>query len=303
MKAQPSSKTRTQLSPNLQHSSKSKGVVRSTRSIKIIICIGVILEIALVSAIVWILINEGPNKAVTTLTIAATIVAILSAIPALCLAYFQWAHPKSIGERKINSQVSGKIASGALSTLHPQPSQISPTIPNSAIATTIISPATKGQQLIMASSVRHRPLLLISYNDADLMWAKWIDTQLKQDGYPTILRADFVIGTNTILEMEQALRSMRHAVTVISPDYINKSQEEWASIFRTDPIGQDLTLIPVYVRDSKAELAKGFLGGFKAIDLVGKSAEEARQLLLEEIHRSVDGNQPPRQPAPFPGKE
>lgn len=50
----------------------------------------------------------------------------------------------------------------------------------------------------------------ISYNNADVQWAKWVAGILEEYGYTTIIQAwDFKPGNNFIIEMQNAILSCK----------------------------------------------------------------------------------------------
>ncbi len=92
----------------------------------------------------------------------------------------------------------------------------------------------------------------ISYNRADVGWAKWIDWHLRQAGYTTLVQVfDFRPGCNFVLEMERATRGAERTIAVLSPDYLDAlyTHPEWAAAFARDPTGEKRLLVPVQVRE------------------------------------------------------
>jgi len=126
----------------------------------------------------------------------------------------------------------------------------------------------------------------ISYQRNDGSWAEWIAWHLTQKGYEVILQAwDFLPGCNIPHEMNEAIKTTRHTIAILSPDYIEESkygQAEWKAVFFQDPLGEQRKLIPVKVRavDLKPE---PLLTGIAHINLIGIPEEEAIELLLSGV--------------------
>src|SRR5450755_2076973 len=89
----------------------------------------------------------------------------------------------------------------------------------------------------------------ISYAHQDWQWAKWINQQLEEAGYSTILPdRDFLPGGNVILEIEKATQAKR-TIAVLSPHYLTSTftKPEWAAALYQDPTGTLGLLLPVRV--------------------------------------------------------
>ncbi len=138
----------------------------------------------------------------------------------------------------------------------------------------------------------------ISYTGADRAWAEWIDWQLRDASYSTVVQAfDFQAGSNFVVEMDRAAREAERTITVLSPDFLKSSftSPEWTAAFASDPKGQKRQLVPVQVR--KCELS-GLLAQIVYIDLVGaEDGEAARQRLLDGLRPAVRPTEEPN----FPG--
>jgi tetratricopeptide (TPR) repeat protein len=137
----------------------------------------------------------------------------------------------------------------------------------------------------------------ISYTNVDRAWAEWIAWQLEQARYSTVLQAwDFDPGSNWVYEMHRASMDSKRTIAVLSPDYMRSvyGGAEWMVAVAEDPIGVNRKLVPVRVADFKPT---GLLGPITYIDLVGRSADDARSALL----RGVEGQRTPRDPG-FPGE-
>ena len=93
----------------------------------------------------------------------------------------------------------------------------------------------------------------ISYNKADRTWAEWIEQQLKDSRFTTVMQArDFPPGTNFIVGMHEAASIATRSIAVLSPDYLAHapySQAEWCAALVQDPASKGGTLLPVRVRE------------------------------------------------------
>jgi hypothetical protein len=136
----------------------------------------------------------------------------------------------------------------------------------------------------------------VSYTVADEPWAEWISHQLQEANYRVLVQAwDFRPGNNFVLAMHKGSYA-RHTLAVISPRYLEREfpSLEWAAALRQDPEGGARKLIPVKIEECNIE---GLLGPIVYIDLVGKSAEEARRELLNGV---APGRTPIAGPPEFP---
>lgn len=156
----------------------------------------------------------------------------------------------------------------------------------------------------------------ISYNSADRQWAEWIAYVLEEHGYSVIIQAwDFRPGGNFILDMQKATADAKRTVMVLSDAYLQAlyTQPEWAAAFQQDPMGSDRKLLPIRVAPCQPQ---GMLAAVVYIDFVGKTAEEAEQLLLAALEERAkptkrpdfpDSTAIPNQPKdtsiPFPGND
>jgi tetratricopeptide (TPR) repeat protein len=126
----------------------------------------------------------------------------------------------------------------------------------------------------------------ISYTKVDQDWAEWIAWQLEEAGYSVIIQAwDFLAGDNFILDMQCAASEAKCTITVLSPDYLASrfAAPEWAAAFAQDPTGDKGILLPVRVRDC---ILTGLFPQIIYIDLVGKSASQAKEALLAGVKRT-----------------
>jgi TIR domain/NB-ARC domain len=126
----------------------------------------------------------------------------------------------------------------------------------------------------------------ISYAHQDWQWAKWINEQLEDAGYKTILPdRDFLSGKNVILEMDRATQAKR-TIAVLSPDYLTSkfTRPEWATALYRDPVGEQGLLLPVRILPTHVD---GILAPLIYIDLVGQEDKgKARKILLAGVKQT-----------------
>jgi len=125
----------------------------------------------------------------------------------------------------------------------------------------------------------------ISYNQADLNWAKWIDFQLRAANYTTVVQAyDFRPGSNFVLEMQKASITSKCTIALLSEDYLKAqfTQPEWTAAFAQDPTSETSKLLPIKVQECTPP---GMLRPIVYIDLVGRDVEEAKEELKNQIDK------------------
>ncbi|ONH52516.1 hypothetical protein CcI49_33890 [Frankia sp. CcI49] len=141
----------------------------------------------------------------------------------------------------------------------------------------------------------------VSAVSADEAWSRWIAWQL-QDEY--LVRADawYPTGTNRISALEESLRFSARVVVVLSQAYLEADDMRpvWQAVLSRDPGGLHRSLILVRVEECEPE---GLLRGIRYIDLVpfANDADGAREYLIDEIRRLVEGSSRPSTAPPFPG--
>lgn len=136
----------------------------------------------------------------------------------------------------------------------------------------------------------------ISYNNADRPWAEWIAWQLEEAGYTTIIQAwDFLAGSNFVQWMNLATSLTERTIAVLSKSYLAArfTHPEWGAAFSKDPLGKKSALLPVRVNDCEPT---GLLGSIIHIDLIGRTEEEAKTVLLGMIHPLFAGTPPHSEP-------
>lgn len=137
----------------------------------------------------------------------------------------------------------------------------------------------------MSSSPAPEYDFFISYTGADVGWAEWIAWQLEEMGHKTVLQAwDFKSGGVFPGDMHRALQQSTRVIAVLTPAYMASvfCQPEWQAAFADDPTGEKGLLVGIRVADFKPD---GILRGRTYIDLVGKSSDDAKALLLERLKR------------------
>jgi tetratricopeptide (TPR) repeat protein len=138
----------------------------------------------------------------------------------------------------------------------------------------------------------------ISYNSADGAWAEWIAWQLEEAGYTTVIQAwDIRPGSNFVLRMLEGSVQAERTIAVLSDSYLGAlfTQPEWTAAFAQDPTGEKGTLLPVRVSECSLE---GVLRTIVHIDLAGLDETQARETLLQGVHR---GRGKPAKDPGFPG--
>ena len=129
----------------------------------------------------------------------------------------------------------------------------------------------------------------ISYNLNDFIWAEFINQQLKEAGYSTVMDREFFIpGSNFMSDIDKSIESCQHIILVLSPDYINSPYTQAESLSK-DPSGESGIIIPVMVRKSNLQ---GLLLYRQYIDLTTMSLDEAGVYLISEIKRALEKVKP-----------
>lgn len=137
----------------------------------------------------------------------------------------------------------------------------------------------------------------ISYTQADLDWATWIDFVLNQAGYKTVMQ-EYDFQGNFIDEMDKALITCTRVVLVLSPAYLksNNCRREWTAAMATDKTGPANNILPVRVEEFDIP---GLLAPAIYADLAtARDRSDARRRLLAKVRPE---GRPTAEP-PFPGK-
>ncbi len=141
--------------------------------------------------------------------------------------------------------------------------------------------------------------LFISYAGRDRPWAEWVAWQLGAAGYQVELDVwDWAVGENTVLRMNDALKSADRMLVLYSAAYFQRrrfSTDEWTAVMaeRPDPAGQR-RLVPVRIEDVDPV---PILRSLVYRDLFGLTAVAARTALLA----AVGGASRPDTEPVFPG--
>ena len=121
----------------------------------------------------------------------------------------------------------------------------------------------------------------ISHADADQPWAEWIATELERAGYGVISKAwDFRPGENLLSRHDEALKTSRHAICVLSDAYLKSETAAQTAAHNQALQGKERALIPVLV--SACDVPP-LLAPVIAIDLTEVDEDEARHRLLSGI--------------------
>lgn len=123
----------------------------------------------------------------------------------------------------------------------------------------------------------------VSFNKGDVVSAQLIRDWLEGAGHSTFMQhPDFHAGSNFVLKMDEAVKTCRRVIAVLSADYLAAefTQPEWAAFFAKDPRGELGLVVAVRVSPCKVD---GLLGIIRYIDLVAVGADERRDTFLREI--------------------
>lgn len=123
----------------------------------------------------------------------------------------------------------------------------------------------------------------ISYTSKDENYATWIAEVLESVGYQVIIQAwDFRGGDNFVNKIDESLKECNKLLIVLSRAYLESKwcEAEWTSKIRDTVENGTRSVIPVRVEP--VEL-KGLLSPVVYIDIVDKTEDMARQLLIDGI--------------------
>jgi tetratricopeptide (TPR) repeat protein len=121
----------------------------------------------------------------------------------------------------------------------------------------------------------------VSHADADQPWAGWIATELERAGYGVISKAwDFRPGENRLDRHNEALKTSRHTICVLSDAYLESETADQSAAHNQALQGKERALIPVLV--SACDVPP-LLAPIIAIDLTEVDEDEARHRLLSGI--------------------
>lgn len=132
----------------------------------------------------------------------------------------------------------------------------------------------------------------ISYSASDEAEAREIAGFLEEAGYSTIVQSkDFPVGSNLVIEMQEALERGARAIALLSPDYVASDycRAEWAAIYAMDPIGKKRKLVSFLLKPTELNrLARQIV--YKS--LFGLRVDERRQAVLEAIRHQPESAAP-----------
>ncbi len=126
----------------------------------------------------------------------------------------------------------------------------------------------------------------ISYNSTNFAWAAWIDQQLGEAGYSTLLPPwGLRLDSDFELEMQKAAAKAKRIIAVLSPAYLNilNTQPAWIETFKLNTAIEPNTLIPIRVQECGRKFRK-LLESINHIDIIGRDEETAQAMLLAGIH-------------------
>ena len=157
--------------------------------------------------------------------------------------------------------------------------------------------------LSLADFTESGPLVFISYAQADLYWAKWIDHQLESAGYRTIMQdKHFLAGSDFVRMMDDGLRTADLVLCVLSREYLRSrgGNREWQAVYASSLNREGRSgLLPVRIEDCPVD---GLLASLTYVDLANVGDQDAaRSRLLARIAEARDGRSTPDQPPQYPG--
>ncbi|MFD9700896.1 toll/interleukin-1 receptor domain-containing protein [Lentzea sp. NPDC059081] len=131
----------------------------------------------------------------------------------------------------------------------------------------------------------------MSSSESDRDWAEWVAFHLERTGHHVRVEVrDRAPGHNRVHRLDEAVRSSRRTLVVLSPTYLADEAlaTEWHSAWEADPAGVRRKLVPVRVAECRPE---GLLRDLRCIDLVGLDKRLAVARLLDGLDgtRSREG--------------
>jgi tetratricopeptide (TPR) repeat protein len=141
----------------------------------------------------------------------------------------------------------------------------------------------------------------ISYTHDDEAWATWIAGTLENAGYKTIIQAwNFKPGMDFVGQIQNALKVCERFIAIVSKEYLSKqgwAQREWTFALAKDKELEQGLFIPVWIDENMKPEDLGLFSTIVAIDLFGKSDEEAKQALINGVSTANR----PRNASSYPG--
>jgi WD40 repeat protein/transcriptional regulator with XRE-family HTH domain len=157
--------------------------------------------------------------------------------------------------------------------------------------------------LSLAAFTATAPLIFISYAQADLGWAQWIEHQLENAGYRTLMQdKHFLAGLEFVRMIDEGLRKAELVLCVLSRQYLSSKagSREWQAVYASRLSHDDRSgLLPVRIEDCPVE---GLLASLTYVDLAAVTDHDmARDRLLARIAESRAGCSAPGLPPRYPG--
>lgn len=144
----------------------------------------------------------------------------------------------------------------------------------------------------------------ISFNGADLEYAKAIDAALRAEGFTTYFHPnDLDYGGNIPLWMDKALMNARQMLALYSPAYIADeavySEAERYARFWQDTRGSKFKLVPV---ELKQTVITPMMSVYKRLDVKGKTPDQAGATVVEALKKpdEIKQRQALDNPEPMP---
>jgi hypothetical protein len=128
----------------------------------------------------------------------------------------------------------------------------------------------------------------ISYSNdkEDFKWAMWIEQELKDAKYTTILRPQKLQPKSDFeAEIEKARAKAKRIISILSPAYLSivNAQQTWVALFKQLASDEQNILVPIGVQNCGPKFRK-FLNSIDSIDLVEHDEATARAMLIASIH-------------------
>ena len=128
-----------------------------------------------------------------------------------------------------------------------------------------------------------RESFFISYTKADEDRATWIAEILEKEKHTVIIQAwDFRPGDNFVAKINESLKNCDKLILVLSENYLRSKwcEAEWTAKFSEQIHLNESKIIPIRI---DSVVPKGLLSSLVYIDIVDKSENEARELILDGI--------------------
>lgn len=125
----------------------------------------------------------------------------------------------------------------------------------------------------------------ISYTNADRNRATWVAELLEENNYQvTIQEWDFMPGDNFVQKIDEALKTCNKMIIILSEAYIKSKwcTSEWTSKLTEQNSSNKNKIIPIKIQPFEL---KGLLSPIVYINIVDKTEEEARNLILAGISK------------------